>query len=350
MSSTSHTAQLLADVRSQLAPDDVVIKEARARRDAVRAAGESFAGGLRSFTSGSLAHGTANCPVHQRDKGLDADCGVVLDRRVHTNLGPDSALADGPVEVVEEVRDFIAAVVAPTYSRATFEITKRAILITFNEPLPSGEDPTVDVVVGLSRKDAPGLWIPNTEADTWDPSHPEQHTALLTSGPRDLRRSRARAIRLAKAENKRIAPPPLCSFNLEALGYMYVEPGLSEAQALLALWRDGATDLSARLTPDPAGISADIKVEDRLLAAARLREAAGRLASALGRDWDAEWVRRQLQPLWPDFIADGTDQGSTKARLAASMKNKSSLSVTTTGALTTGAGLGLKHPRSFGAH
>ena len=345
----SHTAALLADVRAQLAPDDTVIKEARERRDLVRRAAESFLGGLRSFRSGSLAHGTANCPVHQRDKGLDADCGVVLDRRVHTTLGPDSATGEGPVDVVDEMCAHVAARVKKKYEKATFEVTKRAIFIDFGAPLPGGEDPTVDLVVGLTRKDAPGLWIPNTEEGTWDPSDPEQHTELLTGGSEGLRRSRARAIRLAKAENKRTSRPPVCSFNLEALGWMFVQPGMSEAQALLALWRDGAEDLSTWLTPDPAGVSADIKVEDRQVAVERLREAAGRLASALERDWDAEWVRGQLQPLWPEFIASGPDQGSTKARLAASMKDKSSLAVTNAGALTTGAGLGLKHPRSFGA-
>ncbi len=70
----SNTQNVLDDVRAQLAPDDMVIKEAPDRRDAVTAAGESFIGALRTFNSGSLAHGTANCPVHQRDKGLDADC------------------------------------------------------------------------------------------------------------------------------------------------------------------------------------------------------------------------------------------------------------------------------------
>ena len=51
-----------------------------------------------------------------------------------------------------------------------------------------------------------------------------------------------------------------------------------------------------------------------------------------------------------DFIAVGPDQGSTTARLAASMKAKSNLAVTSTGLLTTGAGLGLKHPQSFGTN
>ena len=165
-----YTQQMLDDVREQLAPDDAVLKEARARRDLARAAGESFHGTNRSFSSGSLAHGTANCPVHQRDKGLDADCGVVLDRRSHPTLGPDSQEQDGPTSIVEQMRDHLRLKIAARYPGASFEINRRAILVRFAAPLPTGEDPTVDLVVGLERRNAPGPWIPNTEAERWDAS------------------------------------------------------------------------------------------------------------------------------------------------------------------------------------
>ena len=45
----SYVDQVLDDVRAQLAPDDVVLKEARERRDLVRAAAESFNGALRTY-------------------------------------------------------------------------------------------------------------------------------------------------------------------------------------------------------------------------------------------------------------------------------------------------------------
>ena len=79
--------------------------------------------------------------------------------------------------------------------------------------------------------------------------------AILTSrwDPKALRVTRAGAIRLAKAENKRTAVPPLCSFYLEAFTLMFVERGMDQASALLALWEEGARDLRRRLTPDPAG-------------------------------------------------------------------------------------------------
>jgi hypothetical protein len=341
------TADILADVRAQLAPDDRVLDAARERRDLVRDAAESFYGAQRSFRSGSLAHGTANCPIHRRDRGLDADAGVVLNRRFHPTLGPDSPTQEGPSSIVEQVRSHLELRVRNKYPNTTLDLTKRAILISFHEPLPSGEDPTVDLIVALERRDQPGLWIPNTEAARWDPSHPEKHTQLLNAEPKSLRVARARSIRLAKAENKRTGTPPLSSFNLEALAWMFVAVGVDEAQALLILWSGGAADLAHRLTPDPAGVSAPIKVHDRAEAVRRLEDAARRLSSALSRDDDEHWVRAQLQPLWPEFIADQLG-AATKARAAAQLRSGASLRVTGTGALSTEAGLQLKRPRSFG--
>ncbi|GAA0597624.1 hypothetical protein HPO96_34990 [Kribbella sandramycini] len=341
------TDDLLDDVRAQLAPDDSVLKEARQRRDLTRDAAQAFPGALRTFMSGSLAHKTANCPIHRRDLGLDADCGVVLDTDTYPDLGPDADARIGPDDIVRQVLDQLRPRVLLNYPKATFRITKRAIYIEFNAPLPAGEDPTVDLIVGLDRASQPGLWIPNTEQHRWDPSHPEKHTELLTAEPKQLRLVRAHAIRLAKAENKRTGEPVLCSFNVEALGWMFISSGMSQAVALQTMWERGAADLSRRFTPDPAGVSAPIKVADRPLAVDRLQFAANRLAAALERDDDAEWVRKQLLDLWPEFVP-ASAQGTSKARLAEALKSRTPLRVSTAGTLTTGAGLELKRPQSYG--
>ena len=211
------------------------------------------------------------------------------------------------------------------YTKLKVKVTKRAILLAFNEPLSGGEDPTVDIVVGLDRVGRPGLWIPNTETDRWDPSHPEEHTRLLTAEPEDLRLVRQHAIRLAKTENKRTEEPPLCSFNIEAFGSMFVERGMTDAEALLAIWRDGAADLSWRLTPDPAGVSAPIKVADLGEAVQRLGYAAAQLQSALDHDDDAEWVRRALAPLFPEFVPPTLGALSKAQVVAESRKPNSQL-------------------------
>jgi hypothetical protein len=345
---TSHTALLLDDIRNQIAPHDDALKEARGRRDAVCDAAETFGSTNRTFASGSIAHRTANCPIHHRDAGLDADCGVVMDRRVFPNLGPDSVLRGGPNTLVNAVAEHLERELKPKYPKLKVKVTKRAILLTFNEPLSGGEDPTVDIVVGLDRVNLPGLWIPNTETNSWDPSDPEMHTTLLTASPADLRLVRQHAIRLAKAENKHTDTPPLCSFNLEAFGLMFVKPGMSDAEALLAIWRDGAADLAWRLTPDPAGVSVDIKVENYQWALESLRYAAGQLQSALEHDHDPEWVRRCLAPLFPDFVPAAAG-AKTKARLAAESRNPGlQLSIGASGVLGVAGARVNTNVRSYG--
>ena len=331
----NHALAYLDDVRRQIAPDDVALKEAAARRDAVRDAALRFRGALRTFASGSLAHRTANCPVHTRDIGLDADCGVVLDRRSWSWLGPDSATQEGPRTTLQMLVDHLRPLLRRSYPNVTLEVTKRAILIKFHAPLPGGEDPTVDLVLTLDRRDQPGLWIPNTIRNGWDPSDPEEHTRLLTAPPVSLRLTRQHAIRLAKAENKRELRVPLCSFNIEAFGLMFIAAGLDDAQALLALWSGGAADLRRRLTPDPAGVSAPIKVADRDYAVTRLDFAAGHLRAALDRDWDEEHVRSHLYQLWPEFIP-ARPGAATKARVvAASRSTKTPLYYGAAGLMTT---------------
>jgi hypothetical protein len=129
---------------------------------------------------------------------------------------------------------------------------------------------------------------------------------------------------------------------------MFVERGMDEPSALLALWEQGARDLRRRLTPDPAGVSKPIKVVDRPRAIERLKYAAGRLTLALEHDDDEAWVRAALRPLWPDFIPERSGEAS-KARTAVALRRRSTLGITSTGLLTTSGGTTLeKRPRSFG--
>ena len=59
-------------------------------------------------------------------------------------------------------------------------------------------------------------------------------------------------IRLA---NGRFSKPAVCSFNIEALALVSVEPATSLADALATFFEEGAADLTRRYTPDPAGVS-----------------------------------------------------------------------------------------------
>lgn len=64
------------EARRRIAVPDDVLKEAQKRRDEIRDIVEEEFDTLRTFGSGSLAHGSQNDPLN------DADAGVVLDRRV----------------------------------------------------------------------------------------------------------------------------------------------------------------------------------------------------------------------------------------------------------------------------
>jgi hypothetical protein len=213
----SAATTILNDVRKQLAPTDAVLKQARDRRREVLAAARSFNGYRESYNSGSIAHGTAN-------HDLDADCGIELDRRTHSTLGPDGD-GEGPNDVVGDVRDHVAEQLGD--GAEVRKTKRRAIKVTFDD-----EGPTVDLVVALERNALPGVWIPNFPKDDWDPAHPAEHTRLFLSGGPDLVRVRAHAIRLAKGWNTQYDRPGLSSFNIEAIAWECVEKSMNDAEAL----------------------------------------------------------------------------------------------------------------------
>ena len=292
-----HTNAVLEDVLQKLHPGDVVITIARERRDEVLEAAADFTGCLRTYVSGSIAHRNANFDT-------DADCGAVLDRRTYPALGPDGD-GEGSRHIVEAMRRHIRERLKPDHPDIAFRVTKRAIQVTYNEPLADGTtDPQVDLIVALTRKQpAPGLWIPNTERDDWDASHPERHTELLTASPTALRQKRARVIRLAKGENGEHREKALCSFNLEALALESVASGTGLGDALADLFDYGAKDLRRRRTPDPAGVSPPIKTRiDRLKAAKRLERAGDLVREALENDDDNCAVRSALAKVFPSYV------------------------------------------------
>src|SRR5215210_1514354 len=147
------TTEVLEEARARIAVDDEVLEAARERRDLIREIIEEEFSTLRTFGSGSLAHGTQNSPL------ADADLGFVLDRRAYPELGPEG---DGPEEIVEEVRKRLRERLKEDYPDARFYVGgRRAIKVMFNDPVGSdADDFTADVIVALTREEG-GLWIPD---------------------------------------------------------------------------------------------------------------------------------------------------------------------------------------------
>ena len=295
------TDAALNQILKDIAPSDETLQATKERRDAVLKAAAGFRGFLRSYKSGSIGHHTAN-------DDTDADCGVVMDRRSRPELGPDGD-GVGPNAVVDEMREFIRASLKVDYPDVRFRVTKRAIKISFNEPLPGGTDPTVDLVVALTRKEhQQGLWIPNREQGWWDASHPEKHTELMRSEPAELRRKRAKVVRLAKAWNKEFDQPGLSGFNITALALESVGEEGTLAECLANFFEHASRSLEQRLTPDPAGVSPPIKVMgDRESVVKRLSRAGEKFRHALDNDKDKAEVLSTLGKLYPSCASVDKD-------------------------------------------
>lgn len=333
--------QILKDV----APSDETLRATRERRDAVLKAAAGFPGFLRSYKSGSIGHHTAN-------DDTDADCGVVLDRRSRPALGPDGD-GVGPNAVVDEMREFIRASLKGDYPDVRFRVTKRAIKISFNEPLPGGTDPTVDLVVALTRKEPQqGLWIPNREKERWDASHPEKHTELMRDEPAELRRKRAKVVRLAKAWNKGFDQPWLSGFNITALALESVGEEGTLAECLANFFEHASRSLKQRLTLDPAGVSPPIKVMgDRESVVKRLSRAGEKFRHALDNDKDKAEVLSTLGKLYPSCSSVGKASVEREQFAQSLRKGNSGVGVASGGlALRTGTSnpKPLKTTRAYG--
>lgn len=265
-----------------------MLTEARYRTTLVhQTAAKLVKGSLRSFRSGSLEHHTQNDPVS------DGDGGLVLNRNFYPRLGPDGA-DEEPNDVVDALRSALGVEIRKEYPKAWCSTSKRGPKVYFGDPV-EGQDPTVDLVVALNRKAADGLWIPNLDKGSWEPSHPEGHSALLNahhSTTAALRGTRRKVIRLLKVWNKQFVEPAFTSFHLSVLALEFVQPGRSVAGALLdTLQGTSARMLAHGPTPDPCGVSKNIRLVTGTswqTAERRTRLAAEALESALEHDADSD--------------------------------------------------------------
>jgi hypothetical protein len=331
------------EVRKEIAAADKVLKEARARRDLVAESAMDIEGSLRWFRSGSVAHAMVNKPVS------DADSGLVLDRRSYPTLGPDGD-NEGPDEVVDKLCEIVRPKVRENYPRATVGKSRRGLLVEFNEPVSAEEDPSVDLIVTLTRKDADGLWIPDRESkadeDKWTPSHPEKHTDLFTGGAKDVRTLRARVARMTKAWNNQWDEDDhaLASFNIATLAWEYIDDGSVPLDEALAGWfRYAHDELDRAETEDPAGVSDPIRLLlPKREVIKRLGTAADDMDEALANEDDEDKVREALSRVYRDYI-----DAPGKRALAEALRTNTGVGATKTG-ITLGTGAAMKPMRTYG--
>lgn len=335
---------LFEQARKRIAVPDRVLKEARKRRDEIRKIVEEEFCALRSFGSGSVAHGTQNDPLN------DADGGVVLDRNVYGDLGPDG---EGPCRKVEEVRTILRERLKEDYPNARFYTGgHRAIRINFMEPIQDeGENFTVDLIIAIRRAEG-GLWIPDLDNDVWDASNPERHVELVVERNKKTDSNFARIIRLAKHANARNGKT-ICSFNVVALGLQAIKEKVSLPEGLALLLREAADSLSEGLTDDPAGISGPIKVNvsRRKEASDKFKKLAELAEEAL--ELEAEGQTAQAQRNWSKVLPgaiDPPDDKDLKAELAEGLRKDNSWVPQGVGGMSVSRKVGMTVPsgRAFG--
>lgn len=341
-------AHLTVDqIRRRVAARDASLREARGRRDCACQAAASFPGALRTYGAGSLATRFTNDPVS------DADAGVVMDRRTLPDLGPDGK-GELPAGLVSEIGLHIRPQLAALYPHVRVERMKRGLLIRFNQPLATGEDPTVDLAVALNRAVDGALWIPNLDRNRWDPSHPEKHVELFTAGAEGLRRTRRHVVRLAKVQVQQFDEPHICSFNIAALAWECIQ---SAERIDLALWRFfdyASAELAKHLTRDPAGVSSPIRVDDQKLAVDRLARTAHGLRLAIEAGDDEDKVRAALGARGVFWKFVSLPRGSRTQDVVQAVRTGSRLAVTPAGALVVGSAprraTPVKPARAYGGH
>lgn len=297
-----YTEDILNDIRSRIDAHEKPLAEARVRLGLVRTIADTFPGALRTYAAGSLPQHTFIHPVG------DGDGGVVLDRRVYPQLGPEGG--ETPTKVTEELCGLLGPAVREQYPKARCGTSKRGPKTFFGAPVED-QNPTVDLVVALTRREGSGLWIPNLQTNKWEASDPELHVKLFTAGSQSLRRTRRRVIRLLKGWNKQYSQPGFSSHNLTVWAWEFIEPGIGMATALSTVLAKAATRVEAgQATPDPAQVSPPVKLlASRSVAAKRLRTAANALGDALEHDDDRDAVLSALSRAFFCYVEDPAPTG-----------------------------------------
>ncbi len=273
MTESPNIEELLEQARHRIEVEPEEIAEARKRREAVARALRGEFRGSRTYVNGSLAHGDALTPL------TDVDLGVVVPDPEH-RYGPGKR---GPRELQDRAADAIRRELKKDYGdlRVVVEGRKRSIKVFFNDAVHSGgPDFTADAIVAIDNPHAKGLYIPRY--NTWDRSHPEQHTKLVVLAIDATNTRFAHVVRLVKHWVRQRSEQPLCSWHVKALALDSITtPGMLSRG--LRDWFAGAEQsLKNGPTPDPARVGPDIDTAvPRTHAIRELREALALLDQAI---------------------------------------------------------------------
>lgn len=327
---------VLGDILKEIAVPRDVLEEARKRRDLVLGIAMRHQAARAGFNSGSITHGTENSPLG------DADCGLKVDRRFEAFrvFGPDAPETRGPQEFIRMFSEFVLPALRKSYPRAEVNLDgNRAIKFEFNEPVEFDSwgpvDPFVELIVGLERRDGPGIWIPNRRENGWNPADPEYHTYLMVGkDPEVLRVPRAHLIRLCKRAVKRDdvvegRTQVMFSWNLSALALDLIRESQPPTEGLLAFLRGASGEIADGLTEDPAEAVEDpLKLPEGVsneMASARLHEMGDIVDAALHAS-SRGGARAHLEQLFGPEIEAIREREASGLRKASKGANGAALS------------------------
>ncbi|MBW3569121.1 hypothetical protein KY385_03275 [Candidatus Parcubacteria bacterium] len=305
------------------------LAEARNRRDSVFAAALTYEGAYRTIKSGSIAHGTVSGTIS------DADGAVVLSRKQYPDYGSDGE-NKGPRELVEAITDDMRNLVQQNYPNVGVSTNhKRAIYFRFFEPMEDGQDPTVDLVIALNRKDEPGLWIPHLGRNIWQASHPEKHSELVKAKRDATNHISTKVVRISKLYAKQWKTPGLLySFHLTALMLESLSFGESIAEGFQGLLTHASSTLAKGNTKDPAGVSEPLKLplsRERDKVIKKLKTAVDHLEAALdletSDDENFDDIMVKLKKIfWQRDIQEKLEDAAQKALLDRAIARTSTVS------------------------
>ncbi len=328
-------AKLLEDARKEIAVTPEEIEEARRRRELVAAALKGEFPGSRIYFNGSLAHGDANDPL------ADFDIGVVVPNP-EGEYGPNGRSSE---ELKDRARDAVKTALGDEFPNLRVEVEgrKRSVLIRFSDPVTArADDFTGDIICAVDHEDR-GLWIPKN--DTWDRSHPEEHTRLVRDAIDQTEVVFAHSIRLLKHWNGHHGRP-FCPWHIKALALDSITKPLPLVEALEAFFSEALAGLKEGTTPDPAGvgsnISPNVTLED---ARKKLSQALDHIRAAREAEEEERPLRAQAEmaSVLKDIVPE-PDPGAL-----ADEDRKTEIGRISVGASTgVGSGAGVALPRSRG--
>lgn len=271
---------------SSLELTDAEDAKARKQKEVVRDKVRDHLAVKRDIISGSFSRNTAIRKLN------DIDLFFILDEEEHADL------RTSPKKCLRAVQDAVGKAY-PTKEKPSLQT--RSVNIEF-----SGTGIGYDVVVAFDDGLPGGVYeIPDSKADRWVRTNPEEHKRLSTAANETAKKKLKPLIKAAKHWNRN-AGKLLRSFHLDVMAWeVFSAPPATYAEGLWLLF-DALASSVMLPCPDPAGLGPAVDlgmtIGERTAAQSALRAAAHEAKLALRLDKDG--YTEEAHHLWRKLLGD----------------------------------------------